>query len=180
MVLNLPAGRQSGRSALLGWAIFVSFAVLLWNIVTMPRTALDQRAFLHSMHYSVGIIVFLLACVRLVHWTRESPPQPVAGLPAASFAFNRAILVALLLVFAAEGFIGFAYAWGTGHDVSFFGLQLPALLPKGESTRMAMGYFHSALGFYYLMLFANWMAFGLYQHLRYRAGLRRLLPGVRV
>jgi hypothetical protein len=30
------------------------------------------------------------------------------------------------------------------------------------------------------MLFCIWLAFGFYQHLRYRAGLARLWPGSRV
>jgi hypothetical protein len=43
-----------------------------------------------------------------------------------------------------------------------------------------MGYLHSALSFYYLMLFAAWFVVGVYQHFRYRTGLLRLLPGPRV
>jgi cytochrome b561 len=180
MTRDLPAGRQSRRASTLGWILFVTFAVLFWNIVTMPRTALDQREFLHAMHYSVGTLVFLLAGLKLIWWFRKPLPHPPEGLPAASFAFNRSILFALMLVFVAEGAIGFAYAWGTGHHVALFGLPVPALLPKSEATRMAMGYFHSALGFYYLMLFSIWLAFGIYQHLRYRTGLRRLWPGAQV
>ncbi len=103
-----------------------------------------------------------------------------AGLPAASFAFNRAILFALILVYGVEGFIGFAYSWGIGHHVTVLGIPVPSLMAKSEPTRMSMGYFHSALGFYYLMLFSIWLAFGCYQHLRYKVGLRRLFPGSRV
>lgn len=180
MTDKLPAGQQSWRSTLLGWALTATFAVLFWNIVTMPRTPLDQRDFLHVMHYSVGLVVFVLAVIRIRWWFSEPTPEPPQGLPAASFGFSRAILLALLLVYAVEGFIGFAYAWGTGHPVSLFGVAVPALLPQSEPTRMAMGYFHSALGFYYLMLFSIWIAFGVYQHLRYRVGLMRLLPGARV
>jgi len=180
MTSDLPTGQQSRRSTILGWIMFIAFAVLFWNIVTMPRTALDQREFLHAMHYSIGTFVFLLACLKLAWWVKDPRPVTPAGLPPASFAFSRAILLALMLVFVAEGVIGFAYAWGTGHHVSLFGIPVPALLPKSEPTRMAMGYFHSALGFYYLMLFAIWLAFGLYQHLRYRVGLKRLWPGAQV
>lgn len=179
MTPDMPAGCQSRRATILGWVIFVTFAILFWNIITMPRTPLDQREFLHAMHYSVGVLVFVLAALKVAWWLADRP-EPPAGLPPVSFAFNRAILLALMLVFVAEGLIGFAYAWGTGHRVSLFGLPVPPLLPKSEPTRMAMGYFHSALGFYYLMLFAIWLAFGVYQHLRYRVGLKRLWPGVRV
>ena len=158
----------------------VVFAVLFWNIITMPRTALDQREFLHAMHYSVGTVVFVLAILKVATWFRRPMPTPPAALPPASFAFNRAILMALMLVFVAEGIIGFAYAWGTGHHVSLFGIPIPSLLPKAEPTRMAMGYFHSALGFYYMMLFSIWIAFGIYQNIRYKVGLKRLWPGSRV
>jgi len=177
---DLPAGRQSRRATILGWILFVVFAVLFWNIVTMPRTALDEREFLHAMHYSVGVVVFLLAVVKIAWWFRKPIPTAPEGLPDVSFAFNRAILMALMLVFVAEGIIGFGYAWGTGHDVSLFGVPVPTLVAKSEPTRMAMGYFHSALGFYYMMLFSIWLAFGIYQHLRYHAGLKRLWPGSRV
>lgn len=179
MTPDVPAGQQPRRSTILGWVLFVTFAVLFWNIITMPRTPLDQREFLHAMHYSVGVLVFLLAGLKVAWWLADRP-EPPPGLPAVSFAFNRAVLLALMLVFVAEGLIGFGYAWGTGHAVSLFGVPVPALLPKSEPTRMAMGYFHSALGFYYLMLFAIWLAFGIYQHLRYRVGLKRLWPGVHV
>jgi hypothetical protein len=46
--------------------------------------------------------------------------------------------------------------------------------------RQSAGYLHSALSFYYLMLFTVWFVVGIYQHLRYRAGLLRLLPGSRI
>jgi len=180
MSRDLPAGQQSRRSTILGWAIFVAFAVLFWNTINMPRTALDQRAFLHAMHYSVGVLVFLLALLKVVWWFSDDRPAPPDRLPASSFAFNRAILLAIMLVFVAEGVIGFVYAWGTGHHVAVFGIPIPDLVPKSEPTRMAMGYFHSALGFYYLMLFSIWLAFGIYQHLRYRTGWKRLGPGAQV
>jgi cytochrome b561 len=173
-------GIQPRRETILGWILTLSFAILFWNIITMPRTALDEREFLHTMHYSMGVLVFVLAAIRIKWWFSEPTPLPPEGLPAASFAFNRAILLALLFVYATEGLVGFSYAWGTGHDVSLFGIAVPALLPQSEATRMAMGYFHSALGFYYMMLFSIWMAFGVYQHLKYRVGLMRLLPGARV
>ena len=180
MTDDLPAGIQSRRATLMGWAIFVTFVVLLWNIVNMPRTSLELRGPLIAFHYSMGMIVFVLALARIKWWFSEPTPKPPAGLPAASFAFNRAILFAVILVYGVEGFVGFAYAWGIGHHVAVFGIPVPTLMGQSEPARMSMGYFHSALGFYYLMLFSIWLAFGYYQHLRYKVGLRRLFPGARV
>ena len=81
------------------------------------------------------------------------------------------------MTFAVETLVGTIYAWGIGEAVAVFGIPIPSLLQKSEPTRMAMGYFHSALGFYYLMLISIWLAYGFYQHLRYHTGLRRLFPG---
>ena len=87
---------------------------------------------------------------------------------------------ALLIVFAVESIIGFIYTWGIGHDVVLFGIHMPALLAKSEPIRMSMGYLHSALGFYYLMLFCIWLAYGFYQKFRFHVGVKRLFPGASV
>ncbi|MCK6371940.1 MAG: cytochrome b/b6 domain-containing protein, partial [Gammaproteobacteria bacterium] len=167
-------------SALMGWTLAILFTVLLVNILMLPRTALDQRDNLRLVHDSLGLVVAVLAAVRLWWFVRDPAPAPPPGLPAASFAFNRAILVFLCLDFVITGFIGFIYAWGEGRDVVLFGITLPALVARSETVRIPMGYLHSTLGFYYIMLFCIWIAFGIYQHLRYRVGLRRLLPGAYV
>jgi cytochrome b561 len=173
-------GIQPRRLTVMGWILALSFLVLFWNIIEMPRTPVDQREFLRVFHYSLGLVVSILAVVRLVWWFRAPRLIPPAGLPEASFAFHRAMLFALLLTFAVEGVIGFIYAWSIGDGVSLFGVHLPALLPKSEPGRMAMGYFHSALGFYYMMLVTLWFTLGFYQHFRYRVGLKRLFPGAAV
>jgi cytochrome b561 len=177
---HTAAGVQDQRSTLMGWALAVVFIVLLVNILMLPRTALDQRATLRLVHDSLGLVLAVLAAVRLWWFARDPAPRPPPGLPESSFAFNRALLVTLCMVFAVTGVIGFFYAWGEGRDVVLFGITLPHLVAKSEAVRIPMGYLHSTLGFYYIMLFCIWLAFGLYQHLRYRAGLGRLLPGSRV
>ncbi len=177
---DLAPGTQDRRTTQLGWAMVLIFGALFWNIIQMPRTALDQRDFLHALHYTLGFAVLVMALLRLAWWRRAPSPKPPPGLPEASFAFNRAILLALVLTFGVTGLMGFLYAWGDGHQVSLFGVDLPQILSRSEPLRMSMGYMHSALSFYYLMLFTVWIAFGVYQHLRYRVGLLRLLPGSRV
>ena len=178
---SLAPGRQDGRATVLGWVMAVTFLALLWNILQLPRTPLDERGLLRAVHDSLGLVVLGLAGFRLYWWFKGPKPEPPAGLPAGSFAFNRALLMALILTFGVTGIIGFFYAWGeSGRQVVLFGLAVPQPFPKGETLRKSAGYLHSALSFYYLMLFGVWLAFGCYQHIRYRAGLLRLLPGSRV
>ena len=173
-------GTQPLKFTVLGWLIAIGFTVLLWNIVEMPRTALELREPLKIFHFSAGLVVSVLALLRIFWWFTGPTLNPPPGLPDASFAFHRSILLALLITFAIETLIGAVYAWGIGDEVPIFGMHLPSLLEKSEATRMAYGYFHSALGFFYLMLISIWLAFGFYQHFRYRSGLARLLPGARV
>ena len=177
MADEIAPGIQPRRLVILGWLLAVTFLALFWNIIQMPRTALDQRELLHAFHYSVGLVVSLLALVRLVWWFQGPKLQGPAGLPERSFVFHRTILFALILTFAAESLIGFGYAWGTGHEVVLFGIKLPAIMPKSEPVRMSMGYFHSALAFYYMILVTIWFALGIFQHVRYRSGIARLFPG---
>ena len=180
MSKQLAPGIQDRRSTIMGYVLALLFFVLFINIINLPRTALDQRATLRLVHDSLGLIVLLLAAVRLYWYYRDPAPRPPSGLPEKSFAFNRTILVFLYVTFTITGVIGFIYAWGEGRDIVLFGATLPALVARGEAVRIPMGYLHSSLGFYYLMLLAIWFGFGFYQHRRYKVGLRRLLPGARV
>jgi len=177
----LAPGKQGTRSTVFGWIMFIGFFVLFFNILELPRTAIEQRGSLRIFHDSLGVLIMILAIVRLVWMARGPAPKPPEGLPESSFAFNRALLGAIYLVFAVTGFLGFAFAWGEFHrPVILFGLELPQLLPEGDTFRKPAGYFHSALGFYYMMLASIWLAYGFYQHLRYKSGIARLFPGSKV
>ncbi|MCL4792653.1 MAG: cytochrome b/b6 domain-containing protein [Gammaproteobacteria bacterium] len=180
MSKQLAPGIQDRRSTIMGYALALLFLALFFNTINLPRTALDQRATLRLVHDSLGLIVLLLAAVRVYWHYRDPAPLPPAGLPESSFAFNRAILVFLYVTFTVTGLIGFIYAWGEGRDVVLFGVTLPDLVARSESVRVPTGYLHSSLGFYYLMLLSIWFAFGFYQHWRYKVGLRRLFPGAQV
>lgn len=179
----LAAGRQDSFSTLLGVLIFVVFSYLFYDTIMIPETPLDPpdaRLILRAFHYTFGLSVWSLVAIRLYWWWRGPRPSSPPGLPPAAFAFSRAILFALLLTFFVTAIIGAMYAYADGQPVSFYGIHLPAVVPESYSVRVFSGYFHSAFGFYYLGLVALWLLVGVYQHVRYRAGLLRLLPGSRV
>ncbi len=183
MTERLAAGRQDSFATLLGALIFTIFTYLLYDTVAIPETPLqppDARLVLRAFHYTLGLSVWALVVVRLYWWWRGPRPSPPDGLPPAAFAFSRAILLALLLTFFVTGLMGVVYAYADGHPVSLYGFRLPTLIPESDPLRAFGGYFHSALGFYYLGLVALWLLVGLYQQARYRAGILRLLPGSRV
>lgn len=178
-----PAGTQDSIATLLGALIFAIFTYLFYDTVTIPTTPLDPpdaRLVLRAFHYTLGISVWVLVAIRLYWWWRGPKPSPPTGLPPAAFAFSRAILLALFLTFFVTAIVGALYAYADGQPVSLYGIHLPVVIPRSYPLRVFGGYFHSAFGFYYLGLVALWLLVGLYQHLRYRAGLLRLLPGSRV
>jgi len=177
---NPAPGTQDRVATLLGWAIFITFVVLFFNIINLPRTPLGQREGMQLWHDSLGWVVGILCLIRLYWFARGPRPQPPEGMPEDSFAFSRAILFMLILVFAAEFLIGIFYAWGEGRQVNFFGAVFPQMVPTSESLRIMTGYPHSALAFYYLMLFTIWFVLGFWQHRRYGSGWRRLFPGEKV
>lgn len=180
MTEHLAPGTQDRVATWLGWAIFISFFVLFINIINLPRTPLGQREGMQLWHDSAGTVVALLCLLRLFWFFMGPRPEKPQGLPENSFAFNRAILFVLILVFASEFFIGFGYAWGEGRQINIFGFAFPQLMATTEPLRKSTGYPHSALAFYYLMLFCLWFTVGIWQHLRYRTGWRRLFPGEQV
>ena len=180
---RLEAGRQDSFATLLGVLIFAIFTYLFYDTISIPKSPLDPpdaRLVLRAFHYTLGLSVWGLVAVRLSWWRRGPKPAPPPGLPPAAFAFSRAIILALLLTFFVTAIIGAIYAFADGQPVSFYGMRLPPLVPESYSLRAFGGYFHSALGFYYLGLVALWLIVGIYQHVRYRAGILRLLPGPRV
>ena len=180
MTEQLAPGTQDRTATILGWAIFITFFVLFFNITTLPRTPLGMRLPLQVGHDSLGWVVGILSWIRIYWFFRGPKPQPPAGMPEDSFAFSRAILFALILVFAVEFLIGILYAWGEARNLYFFGFTLPQLVETSEGLRISTGYPHSALAFYYLMLFSIWIALGVWQNIKYKSGWRRLFPGEKV
>ena len=180
MTDNPAPGTQDRVATLLGWAIFLTFFVLFFNIINLPRTPLGEREGMQLWHDSLGWVVGILCWVRLYWFAKGPKPTPPEGMPEDSFAFSRAILFMLILVYAIEFVIGIFYAWGEGRDVNFFGAVLPQFVGTSEPLRIATGYPHSALAFYYLMLFTIWLVLGWWQNRQYGSGWRRLFPGEKV
>jgi cytochrome b561 len=180
MTEQLAPGIQDRTATILGWLIFISFFVLFFNIINLPRTPLGERAGMQLWHDSLGWIVGALSLIRLFWFVKGPKPRPPQGMPDDSFAYTRAILFMLVLVFALEFVIGIFYAWGEARNVNFFGAVFPQLVETSESLRISTGYPHSALAFYYLMLFTIWLVLGWWQNRKYNSGWRRLFPGEKV
>ena len=180
MTEHLAPGVQDRTATILGWAIFVTFFVLFFNIINLPRTPLGQREGMQLWHDSLGWIVGILCWIRIYWFAKGQKPQPPEGMPADSFAYSRAVLFMIVLI-SDRQFRAFAREMaGQGRNVNFFGAVFPQLVATTESLRISTGYPHGALAFYYLMLFTIWFVLGWWQNRKYQSGGRRLFPGVKV
>ena len=176
----LPPGEQDRRSVILGWVLLVLFIGIFITSVSLPRTALETAARdnMRLLHFGVASVFLFVVAYRLYWWAAGPKPTPPAGMPAGAFRFARLVQLVLLLTLTLMAISGFTYAWANGFEVRLGAvIPLPALLPVNQATWLLSGYVHSALSFYYLMLFAIALVMGIVHRVRYGIPLRRLLPG---
>lgn len=145
----------------------------------LPRGA--EKLELMARHKSVGILVLLLALVR-IGWKLGSrglpPPVPMPRLQRIAAAASHGLLYALILV---QPLSGWATASSGGRPVSFFGwFDLPALVAASEQAHEAFEESHEFFaGALFVVVLLHALA-ALYHHFwRKDDTLRRMLPFAR-
>jgi cytochrome b561 len=174
-----PERGASPATTALSWAIFAVVATTLYfstKVATTPRGT-QAREDLQHLHMSLGLLALALVLPRLVLWWRAPLPPRPQRLPASAFAFARQTCLLLYVTILAFGLTGPVYAWSEGHEVVFFGLHVPALLDASYHEAVRFGYLHSMLGFFVLYLAGLAVLIALYQTVRYRVPIWRMLPG---
>jgi len=167
---------------LLSAAIFLLTLFQLYQstkVGTTPRGTPAREALQH-LHISVGLVLLLLVLPRLWLWWRNPRPARPSSVPLAADGFARTICLLFLCTILAFCVTGPLFAWSEGHAVALFGLvQVPALLEKGYRAQTLLGYLHSAFGFWIFYLLGLALVVSIYQRVRYKAPLLRMLPAMR-
>lgn len=146
------------------------------KVGTTPRGTPAREALQH-LHISVGLLALLVALPRLWLWWRAPRPERPASVPYPADAFARTICLLFLLTVVAFGITGPLFAWSEGHRVSIFDVvTIPPLIAPGYRAQVLLGYLHSTLGFWILYLTALAIVVSVWQRIRYRAPLLRMLP----
>jgi cytochrome c len=173
---NNPASLVSRAISI---AIFVLFFFQIYQATKVgvtPRGAPAREALQH-LHISVGLLLLVLVVIRLIYWVREEPPARPATVPPSADRFARTLCLLGYLTILAFGLSGPLFAWSEGHAVTFFGLMtLPELLAPSYGAQVRLGYLHSAVGFWVVYWAALALLTAIYQRLRYKAPLLRMLP----
>jgi len=162
----------------LHWAtaflVFANFALAeTWDWFAKPTKELME-----GTHMSFGVLLTAVIVARLV-W-RWIPGHQLSSLETGwvKLASKTAhyLLYALLV---AEAALGFAFRWGAGRPMEFFGLGIPPLIGEiARPLRRELREFHEWIGWAIVIIAILHALAALYHHyvLRDRV-LKRMLPG---
>ena len=175
----VKAGYTS-TAKILHWLIvtlLVAQFVFAW---TMPHIGRNTPVTtLISLHFTFGIVILLVAIVRLAWRATHAEPPLLDGIPPWQVQSARAIhwlLYALLLVLPIRGWINASWR---GMPIVMFGMELPKLVATRAPGWRWTGDVHTLLAYYVMLtLIALHTASALYHYFIRRDGvLQRMLPG---
>ncbi len=179
MTLVADAAVYSGRQKILHWIIAVAILANIPAGLIMNRIgegpAQDQ---LYDLHRSLGLVILVLALMRVFVRFTDGAPTPFVGLTPlqriASVTVHR-LLYALLLLMP---ILGWAAMSAYGGEWNFFHLFMPPpLLPKNEATANVLFKLHEIGGFLMAALVIVHIGAALFhQFVRGEGVLTRMLP----
>jgi cytochrome b561 len=164
----------------LHWLIVALLIVQFTAAWTMPHIGRDTPVTtLISLHFTMGIVILVVAIVRLVWRVTHGEPKPQDGVPPWQVASARIVhwlLYALLFVLP---FLGWVNASVRGMPIVMFGLQLPQLVATRAPAWRWTGDVHTLLANYLLLtLVGLHVTAGLYHYfIRRDRVLQRMLLG---
>lgn len=149
-------GRRFAPSArLLHWTMAVLLLAMLFIGVGMAATVSARYAWLVAMHKPLGIIILILAAIRVLNRRINPPPALPATLPAWQRQAARAshqLLYALMLLLP---IVGWAMLSAARYPVVLYGtVYLPPIAPQSALLHALLRQVHTFLAY---LLFATFL-----------------------
>jgi cytochrome b561 len=165
----------------LHWLIVVLLVaqfVVAWTMPHMRRNT--QPGTLINLHFSIGMVILLVAMVRLAWRLVRGEPEPAADLPSWQVQTARIVHWALYALLFVVPILGLINASWRGFPVIMFGLEFPRLIETRAAGWAWTGDVHGLLANYMMLaLVGLHVTAGLYHYLIRRDGvLQRMLPRV--
>lgn len=179
MALRNSENSYGWMAKTLHWLTFVLIASLL--AVGFLMGELDKgdfRAQVYGLHKSFGIMVLIVASIRLMWmYANVTPLLPASMREVEKLAANLGHSVLYLLMFAMP-LSGWGMSSAAGFPVSVFGLfTMPMLVDKNEVMRHFMKETHEVLAWTIIVVVSLHIAAALYHHfVRKDNVLTRMLP----
>ena len=167
-----------GVAMALHWAtavlVFANFALAqTWDWFAKPT-----RGLMEDTHMSFGVLLTAVIVARLV-W-RLIPGHQISSLEAGWVRLaSKGTHYLLHMLLVAEAALGFAFRWGAGRPMDFFGTGIPPLIGEmAKPLRRELREFHEWIGWAIIVLALLHAGAALYHHyvLKDRV-LKRMLPG---
>lgn len=145
-------------------------------MVNLPLSALKLK--LYGWHKQIGVLILMLACVRLLwRWVNLIPPYP-DHMPLWQKFAAHSVHVALYIFMFAMPITGWMLSSASGLPISFFGLfTLPDLIAPNEDLRPILVLTHRWLGYALIGALLAHIGAALQHHFIDKDDiLRRMLP----
>ena len=137
----------------------------------------DIRNALKTWHYLLGLSVFILVWVRLVVRLLDSTPPIVPAPPRWQVRVAHASEFAIYIFMIAMPLLGWLILSAENEVVSFFGLQLPALVGEDKQLAEQIEEVHELIGnFGYFLIGLHAAAALLHHYVQRDNTLTRMLP----
>ena len=131
----------------------------VWDWFAKPT-----KGFLEDTHMSFGVLLTLVILARLV-W-RWLPGHQVAAVEAGWMRIaSKVTHYSLYAMLVAEAALGFAFRWGAGRPMAFFGTEIPPLIAEmPRPLTRQLREFHEWIGWAIVIVALLHAAAALYHH----------------
>jgi cytochrome b561 len=141
---------------LLHWSMALLILAMLFIGVGMVSTVAPSYHSLLAIHKPLGMLILVLAAVRLINRVLYPPPPLPSDLPAWQKSLARASHGLLYCLMFALPLVGWSMLSAAGYPIVLFGsVQLPAILPHNVALFAVLRSAHSVLAG---LLFATFVA----------------------
>lgn len=136
------------------------------------------REGLKTLHYTLGLTVFLLVWLRLYARWKSPSPAIVPHPPRWQLVTAHAVAFAIYLLMIAMPLLGWLTLSAEGDPISLFGLPLPGLIGANEQLAGRIKEVHETVGTVgYALIGVHTLAALVHHYVQRDNTLRRMLPG---
>lgn len=155
----------------LHWLMAVCILAMLFIGVGMVSTVRPDYLSLVSIHKPLGMVILVLALIRLVvRLTRSAPPLPASMPEPMKLAAHLSHLAFYVLMIALP-LLGWGMLSAADYPVVVFGVQLPSILPHSNGLHTLLWNAHRILALCFFALIVLHLAAALLHALVRRDGV---------
>jgi cytochrome b561 len=163
--------RFSPLQRALHWIMAICILAMLFIGVGMVSTVKPDYLKLVSIHKPLGIVILVLALIRLVvRLVRGAPPLP-ANMPVPMKLAAYLSHLAFYALMIALPLLGYGMLSAADYPVVVFGVQLPSLLPHSNELHTVLWNAHKFLALCFFALIVVHLAAALFHALVRRDGV---------